>query len=413
MMRRAAAVLLAGLAALPAAAQTASPDDPVQHIELYREALRALDENRSADAAALLERFLATEPRHAGALLDLAISQCELGEAATAERLFREIETRFAPPPGIRDVIAALRASGCKGQAKRNGASWAATLGRGHDDNVNQGSSIPTFTIGSGANLISYELTPEFRPQADGFSQLGLSWAKPVGRGDTLGFLQLNARRNDHYHVQDATSALAALEHGWAPGAWRVRSTVALGAVVLDKALYQRQQQLQVRVTPPLPLPKGVDVALTGSASHVNYPTRPTYGGTTYEIGGMLGQRTGSYLAQATMSALSDRGVAARPGGNRRGWFGSLQGLRRLRPDWTGEASLTHVSWRSSTMYSPGLIEQVRHQNTTTARLALQWSFRPSWSLVSEWRATRNQENITLFQYNSQSVQLSLRWDHP
>ncbi|MEF9930195.1 MAG: tetratricopeptide repeat protein [Massilia sp.] len=408
----AAGATTAQVGAPPAPSAPAAAQEPASQDVLYQDALRALAEGRADEAAALLVRFLDQEPRHAGAWLDLAISQCELGNATEAERLFTEIETQFAPPPGIMEVIAARRAAGCKAAtaAARPGA-WLAMLGRGHDDNVNQGSNNPFYTIGSGANQVSFELAPAFRPQADNYSQLGLSYVRPLPGRSTLAF-QLGARRHDSQRQQDIATGLVALEHAWKPGNWRLRGTVALGAVTLDRALYQRQRQVQGRVTPPLRLPAPLELTFTASASHVRYPTRTSYDGTTTELGSVLAYRSGAALTQFSASVLDDHGQAARPGGDRSGWFTSLQWYTRLGRQWNAEVALTHQSWRSSSVYSPGLIDQVRRQDTTGARLALQWQFRPRTSLVTEWRAARNRENISLFRYNSNAVQLSLRWDH-
>jgi hypothetical protein len=76
------------------------------------------------------------------------------------------------------------------------------------------------------------------------------------------------------------------------------------------------------------------------------------------------------------------------------------------------EAGLTHQYWRSEGIYSTGLIETRRLQQTTTLRAAGNWQLRPHTSLVLEWRGTFNRENISLFQYNSRALQLSLRWDN-
>lgn len=377
--------------------------------ELYQEALRALADGRTEEATAMLKRFLAGEPRHAGAWLDLAISQCELGNAAEAERLFAEIEVNFAPPPGILEVIAARRARGCKAAVAVRDA-WLVLLGRGRDDNVNQGASSPIYTIGSGANQASFELAPEFRPQADSYSQMGLSYLRSLSARTTLA-LQFGARRHDRQHRQDIGTGLVALEHGWAAGGWRLRGTAAVGAVTLDQSLYQRQGQVQARVTPPLPLPPPLELTFTAGASRVRYPTRTSYDGTTHELGSVLAYRSADGIAQLSASILDDRGQDGRPGGDRSGWFAGLQWYTRLSKEWNAEAGLTHQSWRSSSIYSPGLIEQVRRQDTTGARLALQWQFRPHCSVVTEFRTTRNRENISLFRYSSNAVQLSLRWD--
>jgi hypothetical protein len=63
-------------------------------------------------------------------------------------------------------------------------------------------------------------------------------------------------------------------------------------------------------------------------------------------------------------------------------------------------------------MYSPGLIEVARRQNLSSGRAAVQWYFRPNVSLHLEGRVVRNRENISLFQYNSHALQLSMRWDN-
>jgi hypothetical protein len=63
-------------------------------------------------------------------------------------------------------------------------------------------------------------------------------------------------------------------------------------------------------------------------------------------------------------------------------------------------------------VYSPELIDVVRRQQTMTGRGAVQYYFRPNYSLYMEARASHNHENIGLFQYNVRSVQFGLRWDN-
>src|SRR6185437_15823876 len=97
-------------AALVAAAiflsSTCAAQDPPSNQDLYLDAMKSIAEGRQDDADDTLTRLIEHEPQHAGAWLDLAIIQCELGRAAEAERLFTIIEARFSPPPGIEEVIA-------------------------------------------------------------------------------------------------------------------------------------------------------------------------------------------------------------------------------------------------------------------------------------------------------------------
>lgn len=408
------------LAALPAAAagqaagtpeEIAVPGGPDDQEGLYQEALRILADGRPEEAASMLRRFIDRQPRHAGAWLDLAISYCELGDAAEAERLFREVETRFAPPPGILEAIAHYRANGCR-KAPVPASAWLLGATRGHDDNVNQGASNPRFAVGTGSDVTDYELDPTFLPRADNFSQLSASYLRPLPLEHTSAIVQAYARWHDQEREQDTVSLLGAIERTWTVGAWRLRGTAAVGAVTLDRSLYQRQRQLQVRLTPPLPLPSGMEMAVSANVSRVTYPTRPAYDSNTVELGGIVGYRSKRNLTQATVTRLVDDSGDARPGGNRDGWFGSLQWYGALSDRVTLEAGLSHQHWRSKGIYSPGLIETRRLQNTTTVRAAGQWTLRPRYSLLLEWRGTFNHENISLFQYNSRALQLSLRWDN-
>jgi len=412
-----ACLMLAALPLTVAAQATGVPEEiaapPGSEYDeaLYQEALRMLAEGRPKDAARLLLQFVGRQPRHAGAWLDLAISQCELGNAIEAERLFREVETRFAPPSGILEAIAHYRANGCRKPPEPSGM-WLLSATRGHDDNVNQGASNPRFAIGTGSDLTDYELDPTFLPRADNFSQLSASYLHPLPLKNTNAIVQAYGRWHDLEREQDTSSLLGALERTWTMGGWRLRGTAALGAVTLERSLYQRQRQLQARLTLPMPLPPEMEFAISANASRVSYPTRSVYDGNTIELGGIFGRRTKNNLTQATFTRLIDDSGDSRPGGDREGWFGSVQWYGGLSDKVTLEAGLTHQHWRSKSVYSPGLIETSRRQNTTTVRAAGQWTLRPHYSLLLEWRGTFNRENISLFQYNSRALQLSLRWDN-
>jgi hypothetical protein len=418
-MMRAALLLAAALLAPLAhgAVLTAADDAPppagaaaasaVQQDELYLSALRALADGHPDEAAELLARLIEREPRHAGAWLDLAISKCELGQAAEAERLFQETERQFKPPPAIIEVIARHRAGGCPGISMRP-ASWSLSVGRGHDSNANQGPSNSSFETSIG----TVGLAPEFQPQADTYSALTADYYKPLDPQGTLALVQLRGRAYDRVHAQDNTTLQAAVERPWQWGSWRSVGTGSIGAVRLNSALYQRQAQLQLRLVPPLSLPDHYDLAFSTSLSHVQYPTRVQYDANTSELSGMLNYRGAHTQVQLALGALDDHGRDARPGGNRQGWYASLQWYKQLGEHVNLEAGLNHQDWRSARAYLPGLVDQLRRQQTDTARLAMLYPVWPHQQLLLEWRATRNRENISLLQYNSRAFQLSWRWDN-
>lgn len=396
----------------PSGAAAATAYEPVQQEELYLAALREIASGNVEDANALLLRFLEKEPRHAGAWLELALSQCSLGNAAEAERLFKEIIVRFTPPPGIMEVIQDQRQQGCHKTVAPVRDQWSLAFARGYDSNVNQGASNATFHTGSGSNELEWQLEPDYLPKPDHYSQLTGDYSSMLSDSGLLAFGQLRARRNDQVHQQDAVTLLAGLEHPWKLDSWHGRGTVALSAMQLDGHYYQRQAQLQLRATPPLKLPEQLDLSFSTGLNHVTYPTRTKYDSNTLELGATLRYRGGLSFGQAAMGMLSDKGQNGRLGGDRLGWYGSVLVDTRLGERLTAQAGASRQVWRSSALYSPGLIDVARHQDTQQLNASANWQLMAHHSLQLEWRAVRNRENIGLFQYNSRMLQLSWRWDN-
>ena len=412
MRRRRQAVALA-LTALLAGGAGAAVAQLQQ--EQYLEAVRPLSAGRPEEAAQLLQRFIETSPEHAGAWLDLAISRCELGHGAEAERLFREIEGRFAPPPGILDMISGYRARGCGALAprrKNQDHALALALGRGHDSNANQGASNRFFSTGSGADLTEWELVPDYLPRADAYTVLSGNYTHALAAAGTLAFVQLRTTVHDTVSEQDATSLMLGLDRPWQSRGWRGRATAALGMVRLGGRLYQRQVQLLLRATPPLALPERLDWALLTGASHVQYPSRSNYDASTLDLGSSIAYAGARSRAQLSLGALQEHGQAGRPGAGRHGWYEGMQLFASLTDRLSGEAGWNRQRWLSQTMYAPGLIDVIRHQDTRQLRAAVLLALGQQHSLQLEWRQVRNRENISLFQYSSRVLQLSWRWDN-
>jgi len=376
--------------------------------DLYLDAMRSLAEGRQYDANDALMRMIELEPQHAGAWLDLAIIQCKLGHAAEAERLFGIIESRFSPPPGILEVIASQRANGCQGWQPHT--QWSMLLGRGADSNVNQGASSSSFSIGSGSTRIDLDLTPNYLPQRDQYTLLSSEFRRNLTPNGDTGFVQFRARQNDSVKRYDTTSLVMGLEKPWRFGGWGVKGAASLGLLSLGSQLYQKQGQIQARISPPLALPSGFQFSVLSGLSRVEYPTLANFDSSIAEVGGLLAYLGKGAQIQGNFSRLSDRRPTAHLGGNRHGWAASLLGQARIADRLNGELSWSRQSWMSQSAYSPGLIDQTRRQDSQLWRAALIVPIATRHSLLVEWRQVKNDENISLFQYNSRLVQASWLW---
>lgn len=401
---------LAALGLLVAAALPVRAEE-IESQQLYQQALLSIAEGRKNDASDALSRVIEQEPLHAGAWLDLALIQCALGHAEEAERLFATIEQRFNPPPGIREVIADARSGGCsKWQPSARGSF---SVGRGISQNVNQGSSRPTYGVIDGGIPIELPLLPEFLPQHDQYTSVTADYQRDLTPNGTAGYVQFQQRRYDSLHQYNSNAMLIGVDTPWRFGHWTLRGSANLDLVTLGGQLYQRQAQLQARVGPPLPLPNSMQFNLSATLSRLEYLTLENFNANTAELRGQFTYRKEDSSVSLSAAWLHDHALAARPGGDRQGWQLQLQGRRRLFGDTSGELAYSHQNWNSSSAYAPGFIETVRRQTTHVLRAAVTYPLNRNQSLLLEGRAVHNQENISIFQYNDRQLQLSWLWQWP
>lgn len=373
---------------------------------LYLDALQSIAEGRQNDASEALRRLIGMEPQNAGAWLDLALTQCELGHAKEAERLFQEIVDRFAPPPVLLEVIARRRALGCTGWQPQS--RFSVTLGRGSDNNLNQGASSPTFSIGSGDYRIDLQLLPEYLPQRDQYTALSADYSRSVTANGAAAFVQFQTQRNDSLSRYDTTSLVGGMDLPWRRGNWNMRSTGSLALLSLGGQLYQAQSQVQTQMTHALG--ERMQLGLAANIAHAAYQTLPNFNSNTWEMRSQVNYRGSRTLTQASASYLVDNALGQRPGGDRHGWLVRLNGRAILGEKVSGELGWSRQVWQSDKPYSPGVIDQTRHQQLQIWRSALSYQIAPRQSLTLEWRVVNNDENISIFEYNDKQVKLSWQW---
>lgn len=375
---------------------------------LYRDAMLAIAEGRLNDAEAALTTLTTSEPQHAGAMLDLATLFCAAGKGAAAERLFVEIEQRFAPPGPILDVIAQQRRLGCNGwQAK---SDVTIKLGRGFESNANQGARQPVFLLGSGINQVALVLLPQYLPRSDQLTSFSAEMVRELAPNGASAVLALQSRTYDQLSDYGTTSLLVGAE--W-PGRWKdwgLRGSGSLGAMTLGSRLYLKQSQIQLEVMPPLPLPAHWQVGLMGGLSGVAYPTLSGFDAIWAQAQGVLRYRRDDLSGQLSASALQDRGTIERPGGHRSGVFVDFQARRGLAPGVVGELGWLWQRWEGTRAYSPGLLDVTRLQQTRVLRAAVSYQLSAQQALILELKDTRNDENISIFDYRNLALQLSWQW---
>ncbi|MEN9864852.1 MAG: hypothetical protein RL748_442 [Pseudomonadota bacterium] len=404
-------ILMMAVLTAQAMAQSANPAQAESESDLlYIEALKLLSEGRKGEASQTLTQLIAKAPYHAGAFMELAMIQCQLGHGAEAEVFFKAVEQRFNPEPWLLDLIAYQRKLGCKQFRRQSHASLS--LARGYDQNVNQGSSSPVLTLPFGTDQIQLQLSPEFLPRPDHFTSLNADYALELTQNGGQGFVQLSMRHNDELNRFNNSALFFGFEQGLRWRNWAGRTSLLTGWIRLGDALYQHQTQAQLRINPPVALPAAWQFGVSGTLSHNQYLTLSNYNANTIDLRSHLGYRSAQSELQSSLAYSIDRGNNLRPGGERRGWLSSIQWRTRIDEKWLGDLTWNHQSWRSQSDYSPGFINRKRNQDTDIVRAALQYSLSSRQSLQLEWRQTWNRENISIFQYQNRQVQLSWLWHY-
>jgi len=396
--------LLAVLAGPAAAQQVRGPD-------LYQDALQSIAEGRKTDASATLMRVIENEPNNAGAYLEVALIQCALGRAREAERLFAIIETRFEPQRAILELISDARDSGCNSWQAMS--AWTVSGGRGVDQNLNQGASNPNYIVERDGGQIELPLLSDFLPKRDQYSTASAEYMREITANGSIGFVQYQGRRNDRLRQFDSASVYAGIESPYRFGRWTLRTTGMLGQVFLGGSAYQRQLQLQARIGPPLPLPGSIQFNLMGGVTRTEYLQLSNFDSTTYELRGQFSYRKHGLYSSFSLAALSDAASVRRPGGSRHGLSLNMLARHRFGQRMGGEMAYSYQGWDSSSPYAPGLIDVVREQATHVLRGTVTYPVNKKHRLQLEARLLRNRENISIFQYNNRTLQLSWHWQGP
>lgn len=404
--QRSIAALALTMLCLPCAGWAQQAPEPA---DLYRDALNLIAAGRKTDAIDTLTRLIENQPLHAGAWLEVALLQCGLGNAEEAERLFRAIQVRFNPEGGILALIAEARKQGCQRLPMRSTASL--TVGRGIEQNVNQGATNPNYLVHGDSGVVELPLLPDFLPKHDQYTRLAGSYGRDLSANGSVAFVQFQGRRNDHLRQYDSATLFAGVESPWQAGLWTVRFTGLFGVTILGDAYYQRQAELQARVTPPWSLPFGTQFSVFGSVARNQFLTLSNFDSSTSELRAQLGHAGASHAATASFGLLDDHASAQRPGGSRHGWVANLRASRPIGAAASVEVAYTQQRWHSKQPYSPGLIEEVRAQATHVLRTTLTYPLDQNHSLLLEGRLVHNVENISIFQYNNRLLQLSWQWN--
>ena len=414
--RRVAGLLICGAIALNAHAQALdNPFDQTINDDLQAQAQAEMQSGNGKEALTLLNELVQRDPRQAGALLDVAVLYCRLGERDLSLQALARIEKQYAVPPNIEKLISIYRANTCTPEGSRPRLS--VSIGTGVTSNANFGPSNPLVTFAPSAPYSSLELGPESLGHSDQYVESALQGELPITAlpGVTL----LGALTDRQYRTQhdfDQRTATLGIAHQKVFDHGEFDNQFTADLLWLGTSVYQRNLAWHSAYWSPATAIRtalaraGIDFTLTDSS----YPGNSLYNSLHAELRAAfqahIGQRTTVLLFAGP---AWDRPQGDRPGGTRHGYSGWFSVDYDLGRHGQFEAVLQQNTANDAAPYYPLFFGDVaQHQTLRSVSLRYSYPLQRGWSVYAQVSAQRVSDTISLFAYTVRDGSIGLAWKY-
>ena len=365
-------------------------------------------------ALKMLRRMEQTAPENAGGLLDVAMLYCEAGQSDDAERVFQLLETNYAPPPAIQQLIDYTRQIGCARPPPRR-LTLNYGISAGYTDNVNAGPSSSTIRLPDAAPVRELTLLPSYLARADAFIGLEAAGEFQLPSNQELTLIGgLRARQylsEPQFNYQQLLAGVSGRQV-IRDRAWD--GVLAGSALMLGGHLYETALNAQAGFWGEAierqgkPARNGVDVL----ASVLQYPQNRSYDAMLLELRGKSQwQLRDDTSALAAAGLVADTSLRDRVGGYRTGVMFSLRTETRLSEARQLNIHLQQYMLNDANIYNETLFGDLKRTPTTgflSIRLQQKLNLQDSVyiQLTRNWR----DDAIPLFRMSSTVLLLGYQW---
>ena len=372
----------------------------------YLLGMAALDSKRSREAAFALERVIAAQPEFDGARIELARAYFESGDLPAARTQFAYLQRRN--PPARTAAVIARYLEAINSRSTLAGSRWSRLLqfGSGYDSNAN-GSTADTEFLG-------FTLSPRNVEAASGFAELVAGLGHTIATGARSGIasnLQISHRAYPDASYVDQTVVSLGSAAIWQFGATRITAGVNGQYGLLDGQDHDWSANVDLALT------RRTDSNWDWSGSlrsglqryrddrlHVLDAERTLVGIAATRIN--LGEGNGR-MGVALLAGRDKARQSGSPYGNDKlGARAFVSWL--LRP----QSSLyAEISGLRSDFNNGGFFGIAREDKQYGAVLALELQNWPAarWSVSPRLRYTRNDSNVSLYQYDRAEIAVFVR----
>ncbi len=370
--------------------------------------LAALEAGYGERAVFALERVLLQQPDHYRARLELGRAYYSLGDLSAARSVFDSTLT-LPLPVNVRTRVEAYLQSIERDQRRRHGEiSTYVALGLGTDSNIRSATAESTLQIPALGQL---QLSEDSLEAEDEFSELtlGLNATRPVTKY-TSGFVAASLRQRIHFSDDDYELGVGTLRMGMQreQGRDQVRMPVTLQKLTLGNESYRNL--ISVGLEWNHQQDRHNRWSLFSQAGAFRYHDDSSLDVNLRLLGMAWMQRLQSLPVQwsANLYVGDEHAVDTANDHNGKGYHGA-----RLGVEWQYRAS--HIPYLSLTYQASEyaaahpVFDRVRDDELMEFRLGWRWQYAPKTSVRLEFNATRNDANISLYEYDRNQTLLELR----
>jgi hypothetical protein len=412
-------VCVAGALALLSAslhAQVADASlDQVINDDLRAQAQAAIDNGDRVTAVGLLNELVRRDPREAGALLDVALLYCQLGERDLTRRTLARIEEQFAVPAPIRKLIVFYRDSPCVPNVKRPQA--AASLGVGVTSNANFGPSDPLVNFAPGSPIDSLLLAPSSLAHGDQYVESSLQGGVPIPGVQNASLIAgLMSRQYRREHAYDQRVATLGVAHQTGLRNGQLGNELVVDALWLGTHLYQRDVVWHASYWSPATVLTGL-IARAGldlTIDDMVYPGNSIYNSLRAEPRAALNARIGARTTLLFLFGPSwDHPHNGRPGGSRHGYSTYFELDYDMQRRGRLEAIYQQRTQADASPYDTVFFgNESRQQTLRSFSLRYVYPVSQAWSAYAQVSAQRVTDSIPIFSYSVRSASVGLSWKY-
>jgi hypothetical protein len=383
--------------------------------DLQAQAQVEADAGHREQAIKLLNELVERDPRRAGALLEVAILYCQLGERDLSLAALSHLEKSYPVPPPIEKLIGFYKTDSCTPAASR--PKLSVSVGVGATSNANFGTSNPFVTFAPGAPFTSLELAPESLAHADDYLESRIEGELPLSMLPNVTLVA--ALANLEYrsmHAFDQRTATFGVSHSASVGRGEIDDQWLVDTLWLGTHVYQRDLNGRIGYW-GAPVSLGTSLSRVGvdlTLNDAKYPGNTLYDSLRTEL------RIGfnAHFGEGTTVLLFagpawDDPRATRPGGARHGYTASFTLDQDLSRYGQLEAVLQQRTLNDTAAYDPLFFGDVkRRQSVQVVSLRYVYPINRSWSLYALASSQRVDDSISLFSYTIRSGSAGLTWKY-